>query len=414
MTEAPSSSSGPLSWDDLAYLPVSDPSFSVQSELVRQARDHNWCARTPYGLAVLRYDEVNRLIKDRRLRQGSWAWPAHNGVTGRFADWWGGWLLNMEGEDHARLRRLLNPAFSPKMLTELSPRFIALAHELIDAFSETGQCEYVSQFAEPYAARVVAMLLGIPQEEWPIIAEVSATIGLSLGVTFQQELPRIEAALDRLFEYCDEIIADRSATPRDDFATTLVQAQRDGERLSHVELRNSMALLVFGGFDTTRNQLAMAMKTFAAHPQQWALLAERPELGKAAVEEVMRLNPTVTWVTREAIADFEFQGLSIPGGTTIHLLSESAGTDPAAFENPAFDITVEGRKPHFGFGGGAHHCLGHFVARMDMSVGLAILAERLPGLSIGPGAEWMPLSGNTGAHRLPLRFTPTPVRSPVG
>lgn len=406
MTQTPAAATPPLSWDDLAYLPVSDPSFSVQSDAVRQARAQGWCARTPYGLAVLRYDEVNKLIKDRRLRQGSWAWPAHNGVTGRFADWWAGWLLNMEGEDHARLRRLLNPAFSPRALAELSPTFVALANELVDGFAATGECEYVSQFAEPYAARVVAMLLGIPEEEWPAIAEVSATIGLAMGVTFAQELPRIEDALDRLFAYCDAIIADRTANPRDDFATTLVLAQRDGERLSPTELRDSMALLVFGGFDTTRNQLALAMKTFAEHPDQWALLAQRPDLGKAAVEEVMRVSPTVTWVTREALADFEFQGLTIEAGTTVHLFSESAGTDPLAFTDPSFDITADGRVPHFGFGGGAHHCLGHFVGRMDMSVALPILAQRMPDLRIGPGAEWMPLSGNTGAHRLPLLFTP--------
>jgi cytochrome P450 len=408
MTPTPTAATPPLSWDELAYLPVSDPSFSVQSDAVRRARAQGWCARTPYGLAVLRYDEVNKLIKDRRLRQGSWAWPAHNGVTGRFADWWAGWLLNMEGEDHARLRRLLNPAFSPRALAELSPTFVALANELVDGFAATGECEYVSQFAEPYAARVVAMLLGIPEEEWPAIAEVSATIGLAMGVTFAQELPRIEDALDRLFAYCDAIIADRTANPRDDFATTLVLAQRDGERLSPTELRDSMALLVFGGFDTTRNQLALAMKTFAEHPDQWALLAQRPELGKAAVEEVMRVSPTVTWVTREALADFEFQGLTIEAGTTVHLFSESAGTDPLAFADPSFDITAEGRVPHFGFGGGAHHCLGHFVGRMDMSVALPILARRMPDLRIGPGAEWMPLSGNTGAHRLPLLFTPQP------
>ncbi|MCA0331060.1 MAG: cytochrome P450 [Actinobacteria bacterium] len=407
MTSTPVAPAAALSWDELPYLPVSDPAFSVQSAAVREARAAGWCARTPYGLAVLRYDEVNSLIKDRRLRQGSWAWPQHNGVTGRFADWWAGWLLNIEGDDHARLRRLLNPAFSPRAIADMSAGFVALAHELVDGFAARGECEYVSEFAEPYAARVVARLLGIPEEEWPTIAELSATIGLAMGVTFKQELPRIEAALDQLFAYCDAIIDDRTSNPRDDFATALVTAQRDGEKLSHTELRDSMALLVFGGFDTTRNQLALAMKTFAENPDQWALLAERPELGKAAVEEVMRVNPTVTWVTREALDDFEFGGLAIPAGTTIHLFSESAGTDPLVFEDPSFDITAEGRKPHFGFGGGAHHCLGHFVGRMDMSVALPILAQRMPDLRIGDGADWMPFSGNTGANKLPLVFTPT-------
>jgi len=407
MTSIPVDSISPLTWDELPFLPVSDPSFSVQSEAVREAREAGWAARTPYGLAVLRYPQVNKLIKDRRLRQGSWAWPQHNGVEGPFADWWAGWILNMEGEDHARLRRLLNPAFAPKALQAMAPRFVALANELVAGFAPSGRCEYVSQFAEPYAARVIAILLGLPEEDWEDVARVSATIGLAMGVTFREELPRIQAALDELFAYCDKVIADRRAHPRDDFATALVQATEDGDRLSEDELRNSMALMVFGGFDTTRNQLALAVATFAQHPEQWALLAQNPDLGKPAVEEVMRVNPTVTWVTREALEDLDFEGLTIPAGTTVHMFSESAGTDQDRYEDPAFDITAEGRAPHFGFGAGAHHCIGHFIARIDMSVALPILAARMPDMRIGEGAEQMPLSGNTGFNRLPLVFTPT-------
>ncbi len=390
--------------EDLPFLPVSDPTFSVQSEAVRDARETGWCARTPYGLAILRYDEMSRLIKDRRLRQGSWAWPQHNGVTGMFADWWAGWILNKEGEDHARLRRLLNPAFSPKLLAALSERFVGLADELVDGFAPAGHVEFVSQFAEPYAARVIAIMLGIPEDQWQQIAHDSATLGLAMGVNFQQELPALESALGNLFNYAEELIADRQANPRDDFVTRLVLAQRDDDALSQQELLDSMALLIFGGFDTTRNQLSLAMKTFLDHPDQWEFLAEHPEFGKAAVEEVMRVNPTVTWVTREALETFDFEGLTIEQGTTLHLFSESAGTDPLAFEEPGFDITATDRRPHFGFGGGAHHCLGHFVARSDMSVALPILARRMPNLRTdGPG-EWMPHSGNTGPNVFPLAF----------
>ena len=90
----------------------------------------------------------------------------------------------------------------------------------------------------------------------------------------------------------------------------------------------------------------------------------------------MRINPTVRWVTREAMEDFSYKGLHIKAGTTIHLFTESAGTDPRVFGEPSFDITAE-RKPHFGFGGGGHHCLGHFVARADMTEALPLLARRL-------------------------------------
>jgi cytochrome P450 len=388
------------------FFNVSDPTFSMQSEEVREARERSWYARTNYGLAVLRYDEVSRLLKDRRLRQGSWAWPQHHGISsGPFLDWWKGMILNLEGEDHHRLRRLLNPAFSPKLIGGLVPRFQALGNELIDAFHDSGECDFVSQFAEPYAARVIAIMLGIPENEWRTIAAWSSDIGLGLGVTVAEDLPRIEEALEGLYGYADALIADRRANPREDFVTRLVEAERDGERLNTEELRNSLVTLVFGGMDTTRNQLGLAMQTFVRHPDQWRLLAARPELGAKAVEEVMRVNPTVTWVTREALEDFTFEGLDIAKGTTIHLYSGAAGTDPRAMGDPTFDLLSE-HPPHFGFGGGVHHCLGHFVARSDMSEALPLLARRMRDPQIAGEATWLPDSGNTGPITLPLRFTP--------
>jgi cytochrome P450 len=394
--------------DSVPSFDVTDPAFSITSAEVHEAREQSWYATTPYGIAVLRYEQVNRLIKHPKLRQGSAAWPAHNGVTeGPFAQWFASWILNKEGEEHHRLRRLMNPAFSPKLIGSLVPRFQALANELIDNFAEPDRCEFVSEFAEPYAARVIAIMLGLPEDEWKVISTESTTIGLAMGITLREDLPKIEAAVQRLYEYSDELIADRRANPRDDFMTTLVNASRpDDGRLSDTELRDAILLLIFGGFDTTRNQLGLAMQTFMKHPDQWRLLGERPDLGGKAVEEVMRVNPTVRWVTREVIEDFEYEGVTLTAGTTVHLYSESAGTDPRVFD-PGFDITAE-RKPHFGFGGGVHHCLGHFVARSDMSEALPLLARRLRDPYELPGATWLPDSGNTGPNTLPIGFTPAP------
>ncbi|QFS90469.1 Putative cytochrome P450 142 [Mycobacterium sp. THAF192] len=393
--------------DDAPRLNVADPSFSITSTHVHEAREQSWYAHTEYGLAVLRYQEVAELIKHPSLRQGSVHWPAHNGVTeGPFLDWWNSWILNKEGDEHRRLRTLLNPAFSKRLIKGLVPRFQALATELVDNFADNGECEFITDFADPYAARVIAIMLGLPEEEWEIIARESATIGLAMGVTFKQELPRIEAALARLFEYADAAIAARENQPREDFMSTMVEAKNEGG-LSTDELRDAVVLMIFGGYDTTRNQLGLAMQSFIANPDQWDLLAENPALGIRAVEEVMRTNPTVRWVTRQAAEDFEHKGLAISAGTTIHLFSESAGTDPRAFGEPSFDITAK-REPHFGFGGGAHHCLGHFVARADMSEALPLLARRLRNPKMRDGSEWLPDSGNTGPNKLPISFTPAP------
>lgn len=388
------------------YFDLADPTFDVTSAVVHAAREESWYARTNYGLAILRYDEVNKLLKDRRLRQGSAAWPAHNGIhSGLFTDWWNDVLMNLEGEDHHRIRRLLNPAFSPKVINAMVPRFQALAEELVDDFVADGRCEFVAQFAEPYAARILCILLGLPEHEWQQVSAWAVDLGLSLGVTFARDLDRIEAALDGLYGYCNQLIADRSREPRDDLASRLVAASREEDRLSETELAVSLVFLIFAGMDTTRNQLGLALQTFMRHPEQWDVLGRRPELGRAAVEEVMRVNPTITWITREALETFTFQGLEIERGQTLQMFSHSAGTDPRAMTETGFDIEAE-RAPHMGFGGGVHHCLGHFVARLDMSVALPLLARRLRDpRPDGPG-EWLPMSGNTGPVRFPITFTP--------
>lgn len=386
---------------------LTDPGFDVTGPAVHGAREQSWYVETTWGWAVLRYDEASALLRDRRFRQGNAKWPEQNGVEdGPFPEWWRETLLSLEGDDHARIRRLLMPAFRNKTIAAMRPTFQALANELIDGFVDRGEVEFIDEFAEPYAARIICLLLGLPEDHWAQVAHWADDLGASFSIDVGNQVPRIEAALDGLRGYVGEVIVDRQTHPREDLVTTLVRAvDDDGDRLSRHELEVALVFLAFAGMETTRNQLGLALQTLLAHPDQWRLLGERPELGGNAVEEVMRVNPTVTWVTREALEDVEFHGLRIPKGGIVQTFSHAAGTDPRAMPDPAFDITAE-RPPHHGFGAGIHHCLGHFVARTDMAVALPLLAQRMPDAQPdGPG-DWMPVSGNTGARRFPIRFKP--------
>ncbi len=393
---------------DVPYFDISDPFFSASSERVRAARAASWFARTEFGLAVLRYDEVSALLKDRRLRQGSFAWPAQNGIEqGLLSEWWSEIMLSKEGEDHRRLRKLGNPAFSRTLIERMVPEFQELAEELIDSYAGSGRCEFVSQFAEPYAARVLCKLVGMDEGHWHDLARWSTDMGLAFGVTIRADLERIEAALTNLYAVSDELIAQRRIEPGDDVVSSLVQAHdaQDG-RLSDIELRAMVSLIIFGGMDTTKNQLGLAMQLFVDHPDQYALLAERPELGANAVEELIRWNPTVMWATRRSTEDLEFRGLAIPEGTTIHLLSYPANSDPLAIgEGSGFDITAE-RPAHFGFGGGAHHCIGHWLARIDMREALPLIARRMRNPRYERPPVVRPVSGLTGPVELHIEFDP--------
>jgi cytochrome P450 len=389
----------------IPFLDLADPTFSVRCEAVRLAREQSWYAHTPYGLAVLRHDEMGRLLTHPSLRQGSHNWPALSGVTSSlFGKWWMNTILVTEGDDHARLRRAAMPAFSGSAIQRLAPEFRELADELIDSFIDEGSCEFMRDFANPYAGRVLTLLLGLPRSDAPQLLQITSDIAPALGVTFKQEIDKIERATEELFRFCDAVIADRKINPHDDVMSRLVAATSQEDGLSDEELRNLTPILVLGGVDTTRNQLGLGMAMFLQYPEQWNLLAERPDLASRATEEVMRVRPTITWVTREAVEDFVFDDVPVAAGTTLHLLSESAGTDPRVFAD-TFDIAAE-RERHYGFGGGIHHCLGHLVARSDMTIAFRGLTQRIKAPRPDGVAEWLADSGNTGPIDLPIRFEP--------
>ena len=389
-------------YPEVPFLNLADRNFSVRSAAVRAARAKSWYAHTPYGIAVLRYAEVGSLLRDARLRQGSYKWPAHNGATGLFADWWLRMLLNRVGSDHDRLRRLVNPAFSPRLVTPLVPRFEAIAEEIINAFKAQGRCEFMAEFAEPFATRVICELLGLSHDHWRAMADASAGMGLALGVTYADNQDRINAATERMFDCARGLVEDRRRAPRDDFVSNLIKANENKDTLDDDELYDMIVLAISGGIDTTRNQIGLGMSLFIENPEQWELLNRRPDLARNAVEEVMRLRPTTTWVTREALEDVSVNGIVIEKGTTVHLFAESAGTDPRAFE-PSVDISCE-HKRHYGFGAGPHYCLGQTIARADMTEAFRLLSRYLKHPEYDGEPVWLPDSGNTGPIKLPIKF----------
>lgn len=409
--------SGQTTQEDVPYLDIASPDFAMNSEAVRDARARSWYARTNYGYGVLRYREVTELLKHPSLNQGSAKWPDHHGVhSGVFYEWWAKNLLVLEGEEHHRIRRLLNPAFSPGVARKLEPEFAEIANELIEGMKRKHargeQVEFVADFSEPFATRALCAMMGLDHAHWPFIASRANTVGYALSVTIKEDIERVDRAVQELYDFVEKLIDERRERPGEDVVSRLVQFSQSGDKLSDAELRNALVLMLFGGMDTTRNQLGLLLQTFMRNPEQWELLARDPSrYAKPALEEGLRVNPTTRWVTREANEDFEFHGLEIAKGTTVHLFTMSSGTDPEAFPDPEIDLNAgsepgsEKRKQHHTFGGGVHHCLGHYIARADMSIALPLLARNFTNISCPGGDEWLPDSGNHGPVRLPIEFT---------
>lgn len=395
------------------FLDLSDPAFSTRGPSVAAARARFWCARTPYGIAVLRWREVGLLLRDRRLRQGSHAWPARTGLTGPFADFWRRSVIGREGADHRRLRDLITPVLSEGFVAAMIPTFDAIAADLTATLGAGGpdgaggRCEFQSAFADPFAGRAIAALLGLPQTAWRRVAADAVSLGLAMGVEAARHKPRIDAAYLRLDALAAELVANaRRRGDGSGFVGALAarfDAGKEAAPPPDQALLDLIVIAIFGGVDTTRSQLGLGLSLFIDHPDQWAALRADPALIAPAVEEMIAARPTTTWVTREPVEDFTFGDVTFRAGETVHLLVHASARDPAVFAGDGFDIRAR-RKRHFGFGGGAHHCIGFQMARTDMAAALRALSGAFRHVAYDGEPDWAPDSGNTSPRRLPVRF----------
>jgi cytochrome P450 len=342
-----------------AFLNVLDPDFSPDSPEVDAARRSCWHANTPMGIAVLRYDMVAKLFADTRLHEGMRERLAMQGITkGPLWEWMSSVILTAEGERHQRLHRLAAEALAPKAIAALRPRMIEMANGLIDAFIHRGRAEFMAEFADIYPGQVICELLGVPQELHERFRGWVEDLGLVFGFSAADVLRRAEVALAELFAETDELIVLRRRHPASDAISALIAAELEGDRLNQQELRDMVSSLLFAGQDTTRNQFGQAMVAFARHPDQWELLAQQPELASTAVEEVLRTVPSVPMMPRFASEDIEVDGLAIPAGTMLLMMTGLANTDPDAFGHTDFDITARRPVPPLTFGRGPHILLG--------------------------------------------------------
>ena len=390
--------------DALPFLDLANPAMSTRGPEVVAARAAHWCAKTPFGLAVLRFREVGKILRDRRFRQGSHNWPETVGIEGTFAEFWKGSVIGREGAAHKKLRALAIPALSEEYVLSLKPAFNEIARDLCETLRQSDHCEFQSAFCEPFSGQAITTLLRMDRDRWPEVAHDAARLGLAMGVEAKQHEAEFNAACARLYALADDLVARvRAGQDNSSYVARMVaEYDRNGD-CTHEELLNTIVISIFGGVDTTRALLGLGLSLFIDHPDQWQLLRADASLIPAAIEEFIRARPTTTWATREALEDVEINGQLVPKGTVVHLLVHASARDPEVCEDPSFDITAKRRK-HFGFGGGAHHCIGHFVARTDIASALGALRETFRTIAYDGAPEWLPDSGNTGAHRLPIKY----------
>jgi len=393
-------------------LPTVDPFGATREDFMASmdaAREQHWLLRMPIGYSVGRHEDVVALLRDRRFHSALALLPAMSGVSDE--DFLGRQqrsILAMEGDEHARLRRLVAPAFTPKSADRLRPFMRQVVEGLLDPIVTNGRCDLVADLCEPYPIPIICELLGAPKEDWKLFSQWATDIFRIFNGDVAGDLATIKAAMQELDDYVRAMVARRRGHPADDLLSDLIAAEEHGDRLSTDELVMMCEAVLMAGTDTTRNQLACAVALFTDHPDQWKLLAERPELAPRAVEECMRFLGAVRGTARIASEDIEYRGVVFPAGTLVATSLVAANFDPEVWDDPqTFDVTKTASATQMTFGSGIHHCLGASLARAELQEALPILARRMPDLRLDGDIEWKPDTvGIWGPATLPIAFSP--------
>jgi len=375
-------------------------------EALKQARQQFPIAMGSHGPEILSYELAHTALRDHRLAPPPGLGLEAQGITsGALWDRVTATLLSVNGEDHARLRRLVSKAFTPRSVARLDTTIVDIITELTDPLMAAGRSEVVADIARPYPVPVICELLGAPKQDWQLFSVWADEFFKTFTWKAAEYEPDILKAWGELDDYVDGMVAERRNSPTDDLISDLIRAEDDGDRLSMAELRMLAGGLLMAGTDTTRNQVAAAVDVLCDHPDQWDLLAVNPELAMKAVEELMRFYPVVFGAMRMTIEDVEYDGVVIPAGTFVTVNTASANRDATVYENPdRLDITREGAAPMQTFGAGAHYCLGANLARREIAEALRVMALRMRNLRRGGPAPWKPMVGIAGPAALPVEF----------
>jgi cytochrome P450 family 142 subfamily A polypeptide 1 len=320
-------------------------------------------------------------------------------------------MIDMDDPGHLRRRKLVNAGFSRKRVQNLSASIEALCDQLIDAVCERGECDFVWDIAAPLPMAIIGDLLGVRPEERAMFLKWSDDLVTSLSSKMSDiDLETTINAYLAFNEYTQNLIDRRRAEPTDDLISVMTHAVIDGETLTDQEIIQDALLILVGGDETTRHTLTGGTAELTRHPaQRDALTANSDGLMNNAVEEMLRWTSPVKNMCRQLTADAEYHGTDLRQGEKVMLLFESANFDEAQFDDPeAFDIS---RFPnsHLAFGFGTHFCMGNQLARLEISIMMRKVLERLPDIELSSDATLPLRAANfvSGLEKMPVVFTPS-------
>jgi cytochrome P450 len=382
---------------DTAVGDVRDP-YPEFHELQRLGPIHQREAFGEKVWFVYGYDEVSRILADNETFS-SRVFEKSIAVV------FGPTILAMDGHEHLAHRGLVASAFRLKALEDWKHKLIEpITHQLIDAFVADGEADLVRQFNFRFPIQVIAKMLGVPSEDSGMFVRRSLEM-ISIAVNVDRGL----AASSALRDYLAPIVEERRRDPKDDVISILATAEIDGVSLPDENIYGFLRLLLPAGAETTYRLLGNVLIGLLTNPDQLEEVRADRELIPDAIEEALRWEAPVQQTAREITKDgVQVGDVTFNTGDSLNVSLGAANRDETKYENPdRFDIH-RGGPPHVAFGGGAHYCLGAHLGRLETSVALNAMLDRLPDLRLEPGDKDPHVHGSAfrSPTCLPVRFAP--------
>ena len=401
---------------DLPAFDYTTPDFSADRyhQQLAETRQRGWLAKSPLAYIVLDHEAGEFFLRSRKTAFPGRQLAEFFGVTsGPLAEHINANILNLTGEQHRRLRALVGPALTPRAADRWRPVMRGFLENLWTRVAAYRNCDFVAAVARFYPSLTIATVLGAPHQDAGRLHTWSTWVQRQFDIrALETSRDDIERAVTEAQEYVTGLLEARRAAPGDDLISELLAA-REGEaggRLSAAECVQLVVNLLAGGIDTTAGQLAHAIRLFAEHPDQWALLADDPGLVPHAVEEVLRFEPVTPFTARICLEQIEHRDVNFPPGTIVAVCAERANRQCGAGES--FDITAARDARLLTFGAGTHYCVGANLARAELEEALAFLAPRTPGLALDGPPQLGGVEGIYGIDKLPIIWSGSSKMSP--
>lgn len=349
------------------------------------------------SVVATRHADCMMLMTDPRTRQMETESMQLAGISsGALYQFYATAMLLSNPPKHAQRRAPAQRSFAPRLIAAWRPRIRKVVSELIDASGEARETGFLASIASPLPSRIIAEILGAPEEDAPRFAAMVYTMTRGLGGFRQNDFPAIEAAAQELMTYVGHLLEERSKSPRDDFLTDYLARVDEAGNLDPLETLMQIVAVIIGGSDTTRFALTALVARLLDDRAQWETVCADPAAIAGAVREGLRYEPSIGSIGRVVTEPLQIGEHELPVGSVVNVSLLSAQRDEAVYTDPqSFDITRDDHpRWNITFGHGAHKCLGEALARAEMEEALSVLAERMPALRMtGPAPE---TKGHTG------------------